>query len=52
MVMFCSENNSFTLISAPFNSKYQYAMHIPFMGEKGMDYLLELKNDFMDKFNY
>lgn len=52
MAMFCRENNSFTLISAPFNSKYQYATHIPFVGEKGMDYLLELKNDFMDKFNY
>lgn len=52
MAMFCGENNSLTLISAPFNSKYQYATHIPFMGEKGMDHLLELKNDYMDNFNY
>lgn len=52
MAMFCSENDYFTLISAPFNSKYQYATHLPFMGEKGMDCLLELKNDFFEKFDY
>lgn len=51
MAMFCSENNYFTLISAPFHSRYQYAAHLPFMGEKGMDCLLELKNDFADKFS-
>lgn len=50
MAMFCGENNFFILISAPFNSRYQYAAHLPFMGEKGMDYLLELKSEFADKF--
>lgn len=50
MAMFCGENNFFTLISAPFNSRYQYAAHLPFMGEKGMDCLLELKSEFADKF--
>lgn len=52
MALFCSENDYFTLISAPFNSQYQYAAHLPFMGEKGMDCLLELKNKFIDKFDY
>ncbi len=52
MAMFCNENDFFTLVSAPFNSKYQYATHLPFMGEKGMDCLLELKSDFTDKFDY
>lgn len=52
MALFCGENNYFTLISAPFNSVYQYATHLPFMGEKGMDCLLELKSDFTDKLNY
>ncbi len=51
MALFCGENDYFTLISAPFNSRYQYAAYLPFMGEKGMDYLLELKSDFADRFN-
>lgn len=52
MGMFSKEKNFFTLISAPFNSKFQRATHLPFMGEKGMDYLVELKNEFFDKFDY
>ena len=52
MGMFCRQTNYFTLISAPFNSKFQRATHLPFMGEKGMDYLVELKNEFYDQFDY
>jgi nitrogenase molybdenum-cofactor synthesis protein NifE len=52
MGRFCREADFFTLISAPFHSKLQQATHLPFMGEKGMDYLVELKNEFFDKFNY
>lgn len=49
MGLFCKDADYFTLISAPFNSKLQRATHIPFMGEKGMDYLVELKSEFDDK---
>ena len=52
MGRFCQEANYFTLISAPFNSKFQRATHLPFMGEKGMDHLVELKEEFFDKFAY
>lgn len=52
MSMFCRENNYYTLISAPFHSKSQRATHLPFMGEKGMDYLVELKSEFFDMFEY
>lgn len=51
MAMLCSDENYFTLLSAPFHSKSQYAAHLPFMGEKGMDYLLELKSDFLNRFD-
>ena len=37
--------SSFTLISAPFVSYEQYASHLPFMGEKGMDMLRELTQE-------
>lgn len=52
MGLFCKEEDYFTLISAPFNSKFQRATHLPFMGEKGMDHLVELKNEFYDRFDY
>ena len=52
MGMFCAQDNYYTLISAPFVSKTQRATHLPFAGEKGMDYLIELKNEFFDKFDY
>lgn len=52
MNLFCSGDNYFTLISAPFNSVSQHAAHLPFMGEKGMDYLLEIKNDFLARRGY
>ena len=52
MAMFCTEKDYFTLISAPFVSKTQRASHLPFMGEKGMDWLMELKEEFYDKFDY
>lgn len=35
----------FTLISAPFVSHEQYASHLPFMGERGMDMLRELTQE-------
>ncbi len=50
MGLFCKEKDYFTLVSAPFNSKLQRAVHMPFMGEKGMDYLVELKGELDDKF--
>ena len=42
--------NYFTLVSAPLGGKPQIAEHLPFMGEKGMDYLMELKAEFFDRF--
>lgn len=50
MGRYCQEGNYFTLISAPFMSRLQRAAHLPFMGEKGMDYLVELQNEFLDSF--
>ena len=47
---YCSNNNFFTLVSAPCLSHRQRASHLPFMGEKGMDYLVELKAEFERKF--
>lgn len=52
MARLCLQDNYCTLISAPFVSKLQHATHLPFMGEKGMDYLVELKNEFFDKFDF
>lgn len=49
MSVFGGDNNYFTLISAPFVSKNQSASHLPFMGEKGMDYLVELKDEFVSR---
>lgn len=51
MKKYCTEQNYFTLISFPFISVNQVASHMPFMGEKGMDYLVELKSEFFSKFN-
>lgn len=42
--------NYFTLVSAPLGGKSQIAEHLPFMGEKGMDCLMELKAEFFDRF--
>ena len=50
MVRYTSDNCYFTLVSAPFVSNDQIACHLPFMGEKGMDYLRELKSEYFDKF--
>lgn len=50
MGRFIGEGNYFTLISAPFVSGTQKASHLPFMGEKGMDYLAELDSAFRAKF--
>ncbi len=51
MERYCDEDNFFTLISAPFISRSQTSTHLPFMGEKGMDYLIELKNELNKKIN-
>lgn len=50
IMQFCGKENYATLISAPFVSKTQRAAHLPFMGEKGMDVLMELKEEFLDRF--
>lgn len=50
MERYSTDNCYFTLISAPFVSKDQVAAHLPFMGEKGMDYLRELKSEYFEKF--
>lgn len=39
-------DNFFTCVSAPFVGKEQIATHLPFMGEKGMDYLMECKEEY------
>lgn len=41
----CGAGNFVTLVSAPFLSHRQWAAHLPFMGEKGMDQLMEIKGD-------
>ena len=51
MGRYCTEQNYFTLASAPFVSTNQVASHMPFMGEKGMDFLVELKSEFFSKFD-
>lgn len=38
------KENYFLCVSAPFVGKTQKATHLPFMGEKGMDFLLECKD--------
>ena len=35
---------SFDPVSFPFEGLTQYASHLPIMGEKGMDWLMEQKN--------
>lgn len=52
MLTLCGDENYVTVVSAPFTSRIQKATHLPFMGEKGMDYLLELKKDFFDRLGY
>ena len=44
MEQICAKDNYFICISAPFIGKQQRAQHLPFMGEKGMDYLMECKD--------
>ena len=51
MEKYCGKENYFTLISAPFLSKRQTASHLPFMGEKGMDWLVECKSEFFSEFD-
>ncbi|MCD7832762.1 MAG: nitrogenase component 1 [Lachnospiraceae bacterium] len=43
---FASKDNYFTCVSAPFVGHTQIASHLPFMGEKGMDYLRECKSSY------
>lgn len=42
MRRYCPDTNCITLVSAPFLSHRQRAAHLPYMGEKGMDHLMEL----------
>ena len=46
--LIAGEGNYFTLVSAPLGGKAQTANHLPFMGEKGMDYLMECKEEYFD----
>ena len=43
------QDTYFTCVSFPFSGKPQIAHHLPFMGEKGMDYLRECKELYFDK---
>lgn len=43
------EDTYVTCVSFPFAGKPQIAHHFPFMGEKGMDFLLECKELYFDK---
>lgn len=43
------EDTYFTCVSFPFAGKPQIAHHLPFMGEKGMDYLRECKELYFDQ---
>ena len=43
------QDTYFTCVSFPFSGKPQIAHHLPFMGEKGMDYLRECKELYFDQ---
>lgn len=43
----CNETNTKVCVSFPFPSKRQIATHLPFMGEKGADYLLEIIDNYL-----
>ena len=43
------QDTYFTCVSFPFSGKPQIATHLPFMGEKGMDYLRECRELYFDK---
>lgn len=43
----CNNSNTKVCVSFPYPNKKQIATHLPFMGEKGADYLLELIKDYL-----
>lgn len=45
----CPGDNYFTCVSFPFTGHTQIASHLPFMGEKGMDFLMECKEEYFMK---
>lgn len=49
MPQLCPGDNYFTCVSFQFVGKVQTASHLPFMGEKGMDYLRELSEEYFRK---
>lgn len=49
MEQLCDGSNYFTCAAAPFNGYAQIASHLPFMGEKGMDYLMEQADRYFEK---
>lgn len=49
MEQLCDGSNYFTCAAAPFNGYTQIASHLPFMGEKGMDYLMEQADRYFEK---
>lgn len=46
MEQISAKDNYVTCISAPFIGKQQKAHHLPFMGERGMDYLMECRDNY------
>lgn len=44
----CDNSNTKVCVSFPYPSKKQIATHLPFMGEKGTDYLLEIINNYLN----
>ena len=49
MEQLCDGSNYFTCAGAPFSGYSQIATHLPFMGEKGMDYLMEQADRYFEK---
>lgn len=43
----CDFSNTKVCVSFPFPNKNQVATHLPFMGEKGTDYFLEIVRDYL-----
>lgn len=42
----CNNSNTKICISFPFPGKTQVATHLPFMGEKGADYIIEIIREY------
>lgn len=49
MELLCGGGQYFTCVSAPFYGYSQFATHLPIVGEKGMDYLMEEAERYYEK---